>query len=292
MLLLFANTETTWLFCIMFFGPALVAGAGIIFNPKYRTKSSLIGIAVILAVASVIFSLLCAKFDKSITASKIEQAKYRPKGANVRAYNNKYGVNRGLLTNAVFQVSDNGKKVCFSSGNMQVRLNDTTFTIAQHQYETIGVNDSCRDLLNKWEIEAVDLGNRKWRILDYEEWEYILAHYPHKWATVSEVDGLLIVQNNMRGLLDNITNVNRTNWLKMQKNGAVFLPAAGFYIPDEVSPEEKEGYYTVYGKSAPGRGVRTLIIHFSQEGEPEYVLRERKYISARFVTTVAQPQQH
>ncbi|MCQ2605632.1 MAG: BACON domain-containing protein [Bacteroidales bacterium] len=97
-----------------------------------------------------------------------------------------------------------------------------------------------------------------WRTLTYNEWNYVLkertdASSLNGSATVNGVTGLILLPDDwstpagvafkagMNGLENNTYTVNE--WAKMEANGAIFLPAAGYRVGTDVSGVGSRGYY-------------------------------------------------
>lgn len=178
----------------------------------------------------------------------------------------------------------NGKTIHFSKGNLQ-RVADN-WLFAEHQYDYFGnvdfnnVDTGDGDLF-KWREYRGDAivngGNRigMWRELSSNEWHYLLevrktskigdaenARYAK--ACVVDVNGLIIFPDkyshpkdvNIPRIINNpeatYTNVyNQDDWTKMEKAGAVFLPAAGVRV-DEVIVAGKNGAYWASDVRGPG----------------------------------------
>ncbi len=97
-----------------------------------------------------------------------------------------------------------------------------------------------------------------WRTLTYNEWNYVLkertdASSLNGSATVNGVTGLILLPDDwstpagvafkagMNGLENNTYTVNE--WAKMEANGAIFLPAAGYRVGTDVNVVGSYGYY-------------------------------------------------
>ena len=196
---------------------------------------------------------------------------------------NRKGVRNGVVVSAAYQVSEDGKKVCFACGNLQVCSSDTTFFVAQEQYEIIGVNDSCRDLFTFVESRIVDEEANKWRMLTVKEWNYLLTHYPSIWTTVCGVNGLLIVLDESL-LVPDSSEIDADRWTTMESQGAVFLPAAGRYgnaLKRMINASGTIGFYSIYSS---GRGQFNVVF-----SEKETIIKDyenRTAISVRLVKIV------
>ena len=173
-----------------------------------------------------------------------------------------------------FSVAD-GKTVHFSKGNLQ-RV-DGEWRFAEHQYDYFG-NVDCNNVdtgdgdLFRWREYRGDAiingGNRigMWRELSSNEWHFLLEE--RKASKIGNVkngrfakanvignNGLIIFPDNYSHPKDvaiprivnnseaTYTNVyKQEDWEKMEKAGAIFLPAAGVRI-DEVIVAGKNGGY-------------------------------------------------
>ena len=115
-------------------------------------------------------------------------------------------------------------------------------------------------------------GNRagKWRTLTYTEWDYVLSKRTRASALcgsaiVNGVEGIVLLPDNWStphgvtfnsGLNDFGNNIYTINeWVKMEMNGAVFLPAAGYRDGMEVKDVGSIGFYwssEAYNLPCPG----------------------------------------
>ena len=189
---------------------------------------------------------------------------------------------------AEFSVSDS-TKVYFSQGNLQYQASSKTWRFAEHQYDTIGNNnsnisssysgwidlfgwgtsgyngknpymtstnysdygDGYNDIAGTnydWGVyNAISNGGNQagqWRTLTQSEWTYVIgnrtdARYLRESATVNGVNGLILLPDNWT-LPTGVTftyggehgwsqnTYSASDWSKMEANGAVFLPAAGY----------------------------------------------------------------
>lgn len=246
------------------------------FGKHTRLKLFLIMSGIGLALAIGMYSMINndAK-EKDAYAQKAQQIIVPEK--------NKNGIKDGMLINAVYQVFEDGKKVCFACGNLQVRSCDTTFFIAQEQYEIIGMNDSCRDLFTLGESRIVDEKANRWRLLTFKEWKYLLTHYPYRWTTICGVNGLLIVPDESLLVYD-CSDIIADRWEEMESQGAVFLPAAGRYgdaVKRMVNNSGTMGFYSIY---SPGRGQKNVV--FSEKETTIKADVDRTAISVRLVRIV------
>lgn len=132
----------------------------------------------------------------------------------------------------------------------------------------------------------------KWRTLSVDEWKYILkgrsnAANLYAQATVNDVTGMLLFPDQWIAPSDieisygeNASFVNNkftlSQWEKLEKNGAIFLPAGGDRIETSIYFVGEWGYYWAsteisYGEtsSSPGSFVfRTTI--FDVQGRSRY----------------------
>lgn len=180
-----------------------------------------------------------------------EEDMYEAKGRQILVYPTEAnGVKNGVLTHAVFRVSSSGQKIQFSSGNLQLRSSDTAFIIGKEQYEG-------NDLLTWPQAHGAANGSKRWRLLTAKEWDYIILHYPSKWAKVNGVFGLIIVPDTSVIPLDN-NEFDLSSWYAIQSNGAVFLPAAGKYdaaAKKYINEPGTSGFYRFdSGPDSKGRG--------------------------------------
>jgi len=174
------------------------------------------------------------------------------------------GVKDGAITNAVFEVNDAGKKVCFSQGNLQYQASTDTWCFSDNQYDYIGednknisssyngwidlfgwgtganptlatTENSDYSVFTDWGVNKISNGGNKanqWRTLTKEEWEYVTTKGSkmQKWVSVCGINGYLLLP------LDFVTpsgtdlssnSFSSSEWPGLQTNGAVFLPVAG-----------------------------------------------------------------
>lgn len=196
------------------------------------------------------------------------------------------------VVNALFSVSTM-RKVCFAKGNLQYQPSTWTWRYAEHQWDYIGNdNRNISEKYNGWidlfawrvdgdcnynSIEAMNATYKdwyekynkntgaevlKWRLLDDEEWDYVLykrkttSGINYVWATVNNVPGIILLpdswsvniytlqkaKDNQNRYSDNI--VSLSDWTtKLEANGAVFLPAAGIRRMVSVDSAGRAGYY-------------------------------------------------
>ena len=112
-----------------------------------------------------------------------------------------------------------------------------------------------------WGKNKISNGGNKakmWRTLTMEEWGYILFDRPKATslrglATVNNVHGLVILPDQFEQPSDLVWLGNASrydiniypidHWAKMEKAGAVFLPAAGMRYGKECAYGNEKGYY-------------------------------------------------
>lgn len=222
------------------------------------------------------------------------------------------GITEDGAVDALFSVGE-GRKVCFSRGNLQYRASTNTWRFAECQPEYIGgPNSSISQFYAGWidlfgwgtsgwpggtdaykpystsvanaayyvggafdnnlegpyanadwgVYNAVQNGGNQagvWRTLSKDEWGYLLESRPdaaHKCglATIGSTSGLVLLPDSWvlpascsfvpgceNGYYENVYTAMQ--WIEMQTNGAVFLPAAGTRYGTMVSGEGSNGYY-------------------------------------------------
>lgn len=162
--------------------------------------------------------------------------------------------NEGQATEKGFSVSPN-KMVRFAKGNLQYDAKTKNWKFADKQHESVifyggdvsikGKNDY--NLLDLFEWGAIktyglDVSFRQneteysnsWRVLSYNEWEYLLCKRPrhkelHRFSKVMGRSGMVILPDDWQG--EEIGLYDQDTWEKMESQGAVFLPTAGFCKP-------------------------------------------------------------
>jgi hypothetical protein len=133
----------------------------------------------------------------------------------------------------------------------------------------VSTSDNANDYIGSF----VDWGTNKigndapntWRTLTYDEWEYLLDTRPNASslkgvAQVNGVNGLILLSDNWTcpsgvtfksGFHNNYgvdyyadhQTFTADQWSKLEKSGAIFLPAAGYRIGTSVSYVQDFGYY-------------------------------------------------
>jgi hypothetical protein len=148
-----------------------------------------------------------------------------------------------------FTVNAEGKKVAFSSGNLQYNTaNGGSYQFAAHQWDYIGAVDANNNCTGVFDLFCWGTGDnpaqkqvsvssftdwgdyiepdKHWFTLTADEWNYIIGHSKKviKTITISGADykGLIILPD---GCDKDIAN---TEWSELETAGAVFLPAAGY----------------------------------------------------------------
>ena len=106
-----------------------------------------------------------------------------------------------------------------------------------------------------WGANTGDLGTG-WRTLTIAEWQYLFntrtnASNLRTWATVKEVPGIILMPDGWTADGVSLTigtgfgtnDINTTDWAKLEDQGCVFLPAAGYRGGTSVSSVGSNGYY-------------------------------------------------
>lgn len=105
-------------------------------------------------------------------------------------------------------------------------------------------------------------GSSNWRTLTEEEWKYVFdtrntnSGVRYAKAVVNEINGIILLPDNWNSSFYNLASINQkdasfssnrisqSDWTsKLEVNGAVFLPAAGFRYGNAVSRIGYEGLY-------------------------------------------------
>ena len=176
---------------------------------------------------------------------------------------------------AVFEL-ENGKRFFFSKGNLQYNVSTHQWQFADHQWEYLGkANENSTGWTDLFEWTSSDWGKKmgdKWQTPTKEDWDYLRLRKNSKFfglGSVNGVNGCFFLPNNWvtpSGLtfVSSVTDINKidanggfelktsnfTNneynadqWKKMEKNGAVFIPAAGYREGNSVKENGSEGRY-------------------------------------------------
>ena len=169
---------------------------------------------------------------------------------------------------------------------------NTTYATYGSGITTSGVNwsDNNNAFANyDWGANTGDLGTG-WRTLTTAEWTYLFntrtnASNLRTWATVNEVPGIILMPDGWTanevpltiGTGFGTNTINPTNWAKLEDQGCVFLPAAGYRGGTSVSSVGSNGYYWsstsrdgtyAYYMSFSGSNVTPEIYHARSYGYP------------------------
>lgn len=146
------------------------------------------------------------------------------------------------IKDGAFSVSQN-KYVYFSKGNIQYNESTKTWRFAENQWDI--VSDTLNDLF-EWEGSITKMGDKEWRTLTKDEWDYLLNRRKTKSgvryakAVVNDVNGVVLLPDNWKGSysLNNINDrgalysgnrIKQSEWeRKFATYGAIFLPASGY----------------------------------------------------------------
>lgn len=193
----------------------------------------------------------------------------------------------------VFSVSET-KKVNFSKGNIQYQASTKTWQFAENQWDVIGESNKnisssykgwidlfgwgtgddpsrCLICSSYWNVEffhdwgnnvIVNGGNKNWRTLTYEEWDYLLekrntnSGIRYAKAIVNNIKGVILLPDNWNSATYTLYDTNnskahfdsnpisKSDWnKKLEANGAVFLPAAGWRLGTSVYGAGTAGVY-------------------------------------------------
>lgn len=222
----------------------------------------------------------------------------------------------GLL-NGLFSVGDD-KQVQFSMGNLQYRNSEYHFAERQSFYcrSTSQSSDSSylHDMAfvsseNAATITIVESDTTGWRMLSADEWQYLLetrndAASKFGVAKVIGLTGLVILPDNWTlpaGLTFNsgyasdsqefadINEYTVTEWDKMEKAGAIFLPACGI-IESYMNSSNNWSYRRVDGQGLHEVGGYwtadgSTVLKFNKSGIT-YPPKESYYYNTRLVMDV------
>lgn len=195
-----------------------------------------------------------------ISVSEFEIDNKTAVAGKIHSINRTYGVLSG-----VFSVSDT-KKVRFSSGNLQYNSTTSTYNFATNQWNYMGdveankFGQGVRDLfgyatwVNGQPMGTVNYGSyynwpsgvtdaqigEGWKTLSFAEWTYLFnrsGKYGH--GKVGDINGIILLPDTWTDPMANGSEFQSGNsawanvytkdqWVKMEKAGAVFLPAAGW----------------------------------------------------------------
>ncbi len=149
------------------------------------------------------------------------------------------------VLNGVFTVSNSGKRVQFSKGNLQYV--NSTYQFAEHQYDYFGNNQDWF-AFNSYSAPSDGIS---WYVMSQAEWEYLFVTRTvtntlspgtrYSKATIGTYRGVIVFPDNythpegtgFTGNCDNATEaytstVSLEGWALMEAAGCVFLPAAGY----------------------------------------------------------------
>jgi len=172
------------------------------------------------------------------------------------------------------------KRVLFSYGNLQYDPSSDKWSFASSQDEFFGIRAGVRDLFlwgtgndplakeadfvfDEWgahEIYFQESVFKKdvYRTLTSDEWDYVLnsrtnASQLRGWATVNKKHGFVLLPDEWilpsgLGFIPSEASYNtnvytKEDWRKMEKNGAVFLPASGYMYESALGEFGTTGYY-------------------------------------------------
>lgn len=142
----------------------------------------------------------------------------------------------------IFSVSPR-KEVVFSKGNVRLKSSDKC-KFADNQWDRGG-------LIAFEEMQSVV--DSVWFVLSSDEWKYLLTKrrtdsgIRYAKATVNGVFGLVLLPDDWKttcyGIKDG-TVISKSDWTdKLEANGAVFLPAAGYRFNNWEKSVGTDGYY-------------------------------------------------
>lgn len=156
------------------------------------------------------------------------------------------------------------QKVHFSQGNLK-HPDNHTWSFATNQWENDDLfewSHAKDSTFLDWGINPISNGGNQenqWRTLTMNEWMYLFqgranAGYLFGFGKVNGVKGLIILPDNwdltsdFKSATENGYGWNSKNnykggkWHEMENSGAVFLPAAGNYLPVEASGQSAGVY--------------------------------------------------
>ena len=165
-------------------------------------------------------------------------------------------------------------------------------------------NSSDYGSFNDWGNNTISNGGgKKWFTLTKDEWVYVFntrstnSGIRYAKATVNGVNGVILLPDNWSSSNYSLSNTNKSDasfssnrisqsdWtLKLEANGAVFLPAAGFRYGTNVSYVGSDGFYwsATYSSSDSAYYVSFL----DSELHPANVLYRKSGRSVRLVSLV------
>lgn len=177
--------------------------------------------------------------------------------------------------------------VYFSQGNLQYQASTNTWRFAENQWDYIGDDNSATSSdgwsdLFEWGHNhtnaIVNGGGKSWRRLSNDEWEYVFntryttSGVRYAKAKVNGVNGIILLPDNWRnsnyslnstntsGASYSSNTISQSDWTsKLEANGAIFLPAAGYRSGTNVSNVGSRGYY--WSATYPDSGY-AYSVHF------------------------------
>lgn len=141
----------------------------------------------------------------------------------------------------VFSVSPE-KQVVFAPGNVQYKSSKRR-TFAENQWDGGSLFD-----FNAMQSVVDSI----WFVLSSDEWKYLLdkrktqSGIRYAKATVNGVFGIIVLPDDWKSSYFDLktTNITREDWIiKLEANGAVFLPAAGYRFGSWDKAVGTDGYY-------------------------------------------------
>lgn len=210
-----------------------------------------------------------------------------------------------------FTINDNGDKVYFSKGNLQYHGTDHDWRFAEHQYDYVGAWNTSNwvDLFgwgtwgegkNPLQTEGsftwssdfsgtiIDVSSTGWCTLTGDEWAYVFntrtnAASKKGHGNVNGVNGMILLPDDWTlpgGLTFTSGNSEWTNvytssqWVQMEANGAVFLPAAGYRNATSLNVVGNNGYYW---SSTYHNSDNAYFAHFHSNSHDSKVYNSRYY---------------
>lgn len=210
-----------------------------------------------------------------------------------------------------FTINGSGDKVYFSKGNLQYHGTDHDWRFAEHQYDYVGAWNTSNwvDLFgwgtwgegkNPLQTEGsftwssdfsgtiIDVSSTGWCTLTGDEWAYVFntrtnAASKKGHGNVNGVNGMILLPDDWTlpgGLTFTSGNSEWTNvytssqWVQMEANGAVFLPAAGYRNATSLNVVGNNGYYW---SSTYHNSDNAYFAHFHSNSHDSKVYNSRYY---------------